>query len=60
MLEWSQSQQQLHVTVGAAKHCVDALTGVDGHPEESYLAEYFDFPKSHTMRTVEAGEWEVL
>lgn len=50
----------VHVTVGTAKHCVDALTGVDGHPEESYLAEYFDFPKSHTMRTVEAGEWEVL
>ena len=49
-----------HVTVRATRHYVDALTGADGHAEGTYLETYFDFPGSHAMRPVEAGEWEAL
>jgi hypothetical protein len=49
-----------HVTVAAAEHCVDALTGPDGHARATYLDAHFEHAEEHLVRPVEAGEWEVL
>ncbi len=49
-----------HVTVSVSEHCVDALTGVDGHGRNTYLAQFFDHPDAHAIRPVESHEWEVL
>lgn len=49
-----------HVTVAAARHHVDALTGPDGHPEDTYLDAYFEHPAEHVLRPVEADEWATL
>jgi hypothetical protein len=34
----------IHYTVEAAQHCVDALTGVDGTPRDSYLETHWKAP----------------
>lgn len=34
----------LHYTVEAEQHCVDALTGVDGTPRDSYLETHWKAP----------------
>jgi hypothetical protein len=49
-----------HVTVAVVEHCVDALTGADGHPRDTYLTEYFDHPDAHDVQPVEGDEWKVL
>jgi len=49
-----------HVTVATAVHCVDALTGPDGHEQASYIDSYFEHGHEHVVRRVEPDEWEVL
>lgn len=49
-----------HVTVAADEHCVDAMTGADGHAIDSYLATYFHHPEAHFSAPVEDGEWNEL
>jgi hypothetical protein len=49
-----------HVTVAAARHHVDALTGPDGHPDDTYLDTYFEHAAEYSLRPVEADEWATL
>lgn len=49
-----------HVTVSAAKHYVDALTGPDGHEQATYLEHFFNHPEHHVTRPVEPDEWDAL
>lgn len=38
-----------HTLTETQAHAVDALTGVDGHPTEGYLATFFQFPDKIVM-----------
>ncbi|WP_437726601.1 hypothetical protein [Sorangium sp. So ce861] len=46
-----------HICVATEKHCVCALTGADGFPEERYLAEKFQYAEDvHTTRVAGCSE----
>lgn len=49
-----------HVTTEVSNHYIDILTGIEGHPRETYLSTYFEHPESLTMRSVDENEWGEL
>jgi hypothetical protein len=48
------------VTVLIDGHNVDGLTGANGHPAETYLAKFFDFPDELTLEEIDKGRLEEL
>lgn len=49
-----------HVTVDVQAHCVDAMTGADGHAASLYLGTFFRHADALSIRAVRDEDWEWL